>query len=310
MRSKQLILGILVLCGLWSVVCSPWSASSAVADDAPRRFVTPVRLSLSPQSKLTNEVARTRAILEKFEAAGYERGVWVVNDLPEKDKEIRSWVRTCLEAFPSKPVLAIDSAPGCGNTLSDPRKLKVFLRVALPKCDSVIVNYTMLNNHVCITNKAVSNTQAVEIALSNAKLVKKVSRRKFIWVMIFDDKQSATIAKDWTDELDEYADGYWLYRYRWIYWNAGNNGEYGTNTLLTAEKKKPIVRGNFFYRATRVRPGLRQGMTERYHQRMGLWEDWLDAAGYAGFAREIGEEIPNNLDPNRQFVPEANNEEK
>lgn len=339
---------MLICVHLWLLLFAPYRFA-AVADDTPAlftlstvegskveglmRIITPIRLSPELGPALSSEVARTREILDRFQKAGYEHAVWAVDKLPEKEEDIKLWVQTCLEAFPTPPILAIDSKLENGMVSPDPEKLKVFLKYTVageartgsgleftpskakgeskrpdPKerpIHSVIVNFSKLNNCECDLN----SSQAIALAKKNAELVRSLSKDKFLWLLVHDwklgtDEQVIKRSGDvWIETLGVLADGYWIYRYRWSDWNAAKSPDYGEGKAWLWDKGKPLIRGNFQYTTTRLRPGLEKDMAENYHQRMDIYEEWIKTSKYAGYAREIGESIPNAVNVNMNFAP-------
>ena len=47
-----------------------------------------------------------------------------------------------------------------------------------------------------------------------------------------------------------------------------------------------------------MRPGLEAELLGNYRQRMPVYEQWIAASGYAGYAREIGDAVPGKISEN------------
>ena len=270
-------------------------ATPVSGDKELMRVVSPVLLCPEPGSKLNTDVLETRNILDGFHKDGYEHAVWYIEHLPEDDSDIGPWVAKCLEAFPAPPILALDSGMKVGFRSG---RLKLLLSKALPKVHSVIVNFPGVNSR----ETAETATMSLKIARRNAELVRKIDPEKFIWLLLLDDAHWSKGAdpKKAAKEFGELADGYWMYRYRWICWNAEKSKHSGMRPI-PFKTSKPVIRAPFQYSATRARPALVKDMTDNYKQRMKMFEEWTKECGYSGYAREIGESIPNKVSVNQSF---------
>lgn len=330
----------LVFCLCFFVADVAFSASSSGTNAPPAplarslRLIGPVRFS-HIQSKAAQSVPEARAILTKFQKAGYSPAIWAVGALPVGTNAIKEWVTTCLAAFPEPPVLALDPAlfsdEAGDNTVSgalvydlDPslnRKsgyqhvretlapflltassLDVFMPLVLKHVHSVMINYTHLNNLACQTRPA----PAIALAQENAVLVRNAAqaagRPVFLWLQVDDGQAAAAGIGEWVEKLGPLVDGIELHS--WHEWNAGQRAEYAQLPEVVKQTGKPVLRGGFRYVAPRMRPGIEKDLMDMFKERNKTYEEWVKKMGFAGYEREIGAFIPGEVSPTMTLLPE------
>jgi len=284
-----------------SAFCLLHSAlGSAQAADL-QRFIGPVRLSYDP-AQAARAVPKTRAILEKFRQGGFNTAIWAVDKLPVKVGEIAPWTMKCLEAFPAKPVIALDFNLGGpankdGNPPPDKERLRLFLGQALPRAHACLANFTHLNNYANPENAPA----AMAAVQANIALVREISPSTVLWLLVDDDPKAAPRIPEWIESMAGLVDGFYLFR--WHEWNAGRETAYAPPAGIR-QTGKPVLRGGFQYMAPRLRPGIERDLIAQYRERMQTYEAWVKSAGFAGYEREIGAFIPGDVSPNMNLLPE------
>ena len=298
MKSRTMI-GVSV----WAALLLLGNPARAVEDggaaqrQAGLRLVEPVRLAAQSGVALSNQVVAARALLARFSKAGF-RAVWAVDALPADPKKLEEWTGACLAAFPEPPVLALAVRLEGTALRPDSAAWRGFLALALPRVHSVVLNYTSLDNYVCVENEA----QAISSVKGLAALAREISPKTFRWLFLDDDPASVGRIAAWTEELGASVEGYYLYFGHGVNTLVGDGLNRAAGPLLASGK--PVIRGGLAYSAPRVRPGLEQDIREQYVERMSRYEDWVAAARYAGYSRLLGKSIPGGVSPNLDYLPD------
>jgi hypothetical protein len=264
-----------------------------------------VRLTSALGAALSNEVAQTRAILERFQKGGFDAAIWAVSDLPEKDGDIAPWTKTCLRAFPGNVIVALDAAADAegGSTPARPR-LQRFLAAACGSGPgsppvSILLNYTRMSNCTKVEN----GRQAIEAAEAHGRLVREVLPGTFAWLLLDDDSTCAGRIPEWVRAVGDLADGYYLDRGHGV--KALDDDSFAATARPLLASGKPVIRGGFCYASPRVRPGIEEDLREQYRERMSRYEQWIAHGSYAGYSRLVGESIPNETSVNMDYAPQG-----
>mgnify|MGYP001606002902 CR=1 FL=1 len=273
------------------------SASSLQPSHGLLGIIGPVRLASEPGAALPDQITAARTILDKFAKAGFQRAIWAVDRLPGKDEDMKPWVESCVKAFPAPPILALDSSIEQDVGTPDPEKLKLFLKEACPRVESVLVNFTHLNNFASTGQE----TEAIEAAHRNAESVRAVAPRMFLWLMVDDDPKFVDSIPRWVAEFDRVVQGYYLYREHGLNIIRDEKSAQIAKTLMA--QKKPVIRCGFAYTAPRMRPGLEDDLRAQYRERMDRYAKWLKQSGFAGYWRIVGDAVPGNVDVNLALLP-------
>jgi len=261
------------------------------------RLVEPVRLTVQTGEALSNQVAAARIVLARFSKTGF-RAVWAVDALPADPKDLAEWTQACLAAFPEPPILALDVGLEGSALRPDSEAMRSFLVPVLAKTHSVVLNYTGLDNYVCVSNQV----QAIAAVKTLAVLVHALSPKTFRWLFLDDDPTSADRIPAWAKELGGSADGYYLYFGHGLSAMSDEGLNRTAGPLLASGK--PVIRGGFAYSAPRVRPALAQDIRDQYAERMSRYEGWLTTAHYAGYSRLLGKSIPGDVSKNLDYLSE------
>lgn len=269
-------------------------AGTALAGDL-MRIISPVRLSSEPGPALDQDVQKTRAVLARFQKGGFEYAVWAVDSLPAAETNIAAWTESCLRAFPGKPILALDIRLENGKVLPDEQHLKAFLTQALPAVDSVLLNYTNLNN------LAAETQDVIEAVKANADLVRNISKNKPLWLYIDWEKEPApAILAAWTNTFAGNVYGFFVQHSHG--WDVKKHPVCAAAGKSLLSLGKPVIRAGFRYMSARSRPGIEEDMAENYRQRIGVYEKWMSNSGFAGCSRDTGGSIPEKINVNLDFI--------
>lgn len=260
------------------------------------KLVEPVRFTAQQGAALSSQVAAAGTILARFSKAGF-RAVWAVDAFPTDPKILAEWTAACLAAFPEPPVLALDARLEGTALRPDSGAWRAFLVLALPKVHSVVLNYTGLDNFVCVENEV----QAIAAVKGLAALAHELSPKTSRWLFLDDDPASAGRIPAWTKALGASADGYYLYFGHGLQAMTDDGLRRSAGPLL--DSGKPVIRGGFAYTAPRVRPGLEQDIQDQYVGRMSRYEEWIATSRYAGYSRLLGKSIPDGVSPNLDYLP-------
>ena len=274
---------------------TPYHVAFAAPPGDLIRIISPVRLPSQPGPELDKAVIDARAILERFQKGGFEYAVWAVDSIP-REEDIKVWTETCLKAFPGKVILAIDAQLKDGKSSLPAEALKPFLKQALPKVHSVLVNFSDLSNCSCSSNSA----EALALVRANADIVRSVSKKKFTWLLVDDCAKGAPLIPEWNAALGESANGFFVERaHEWI---VANDKSFNEAAQPLIKSGKPVIRAGFRYSCARPRPGIEQDIADNYKQRTAIYEKWIGDTGQAGYSREIGEAVPRTVSAATAFV--------
>jgi len=278
----------------------------------PMRILEPVRLTNVLKDKksgktsqaLLAEISETRSVLERFTKGGYGHAIWAVERLPADPEHIAPWVAECRKAFPGKLILALDTAPTT-NFLAT-KSGELFLNAALPHCESVLVNYTRLDNYHCKANVA----KASGVVRVNIAAVRKAAPRKFIWLLVNDmwsdqelvnlrppEDDTARVAgiRSWVGELGALVDGFMLRRMHSLITARYPEKVTCAEEAALLKTGKPVLRGGLIMVCPTLRPGIEKDIMERYARRVAEYEKWIGKRKYAGYTRTLGPEIPSGM---------------
>lgn len=262
------------------------------------RIITPVRLASELGSKLDSDIAQTRQILERFQKGGFNYAIWAVDKLPEKQEDIMAWADKCLDAFPGQVVIALDGKLEPQNATLNNESLAAFLKHVLPKAHSIMVNYGSLSN--CSYRERTA--EAIAQVRANIELVRSISPKTFIWLLLEDCPKSCDKIPEWTASLGNLVDGYQLWQDHGI--NAINDDRLAKVDKPLLDSGKPVIRGNFMYMSPRLRPGLEEDLREQYNDRLGRYEIWLAENRFTGYSRLIGDSVPQAVCVNMNYLQE------
>lgn len=260
-------------------------------------IIGPVRLDPEPGAALADQATAALAILEKFQKGGFVRAIWAVDRLPKKDGDVKPWVENCMKVFPAPPILALDSSIEQDVATPDQEKLKLFLQEACPRVESVLVNFTRLNNFASVAYE----TQAIDLVRRNAEAVRAITPKMFLWLMVDDDPKSVDSIPRWTVELGRDVQGYFLYREHGL--NIISDEKSARSAQALMANKKPVIRCGFAYTAPRMRRGIEDDLRAQYRERMDRYTKWLKQSGFTGYWRIVGDAVPGNVDVNLALLP-------
>lgn len=281
-----------------------------VVDDGVMRVLCPVRIlpvlwedkdHKTVSKRLKTELVETRHILDRFRPAGFNHAIWAVGELPGNDKDIELWTRTCLEAFPYPPIVAIDVDLTGASDKNSMDGFRIFLRSASSDTaggaiESILVNFARLDNLSC-SNKL---DQAIAQIHQNVALSKDAMPDAKLWLLVSDQDGATNNVETWVAALGDSVDGFFVHR--WHSWNEQKRPEKETLCSQIRKRGKPIIRAGFQYQCSRVRPGIEKDIAEYYVWRIERYEQWIADRKYAGYCREIGNSIPDEIHANRDFV--------
>ena len=273
-----------------------WAGDAVKGPAISMKLVEPVGFPVE-NAALAARVAVNKPLLERFDKAGYG-AVWQVDRLPQDATNLATWVKTCLKTFPTPPILAMDARLENGALSPSLEAWDRFLKLALPKARSVIVNYRGLDNFSCVTNEEA----AIAACLQLARLVRQHDSKAFRWLMLDDDPTSAERMSRWIARLQSSVEGYYLYYNHGLAMLGDSRMAQAAGPVLSTGK--PVIRGGFTYTAPRVRPGLGKDLREQYGERMKRYEAWITAGGYAGYSRLLGNAGTGGESPNLVYLPE------
>lgn len=293
-QSGRWTVGVALLVGMcW---CWPSLSVAAVEQGGLVRIIAPVRLSPQLGPRLVDEVTRTRAILVRFQNAGFQHAIWVVREIPHDKDKIKPWAETCLHAFPGKPILALE-ALGEGETiLPETGELEVLLDAVRGAVDSVMINFSAASNLEVGDDEA----WARKAARRNMRLINRIGLGVSTWLYVSDEYRSQGDADLWLAEFGRQVDG--LYLYHTHSWNPGRVEKHDEAVRDLLQRGKPVILGGFRYTCPRRRPGIERDIKQNYIRRIPVYEAWIEDRGCAGYAREIGRAVPNAVQVNRDFV--------
>lgn len=275
------------------------AAGPELKTDGLLRIVSPVRFSASGEPA----AVQARSILAKYAKHGYNRALWAVDELPEEPEQFDKWMDAALSAFESPPVLAVDTKLIQARLSPAPETLAMFLRRVLPHVHSVVLNHRHLSNFSCGEEPA-----AMGVVEQNFKLIRAISPHTFTWLYLNDapwfgddhegqwQKHKDKLIRDyqtWVQRLKDLPDGYFLYCQH--PWTARVKPECIEQAKFLLGKGRPVIRAGLEYRSPRLRPGIEGILNERYARRMKAYEQWVGAAGFRGYSRVIGSEIPKDM---------------
>jgi hypothetical protein len=278
-------------------------SNSAHAADKMIRLVTPCKLSSEPDTKLEDQAAKTRAILGPFRESGFTGALWIVDKVPVEHKDMKSWLTTCLSAFPIKPLVAVPSSEHVEDQAFE--KYQEFFRLAFEKhgwflwtrreCGGVILNYDDNSKHTQL-GYSEERAQSVDKMIG---AIKAIDPNVKPWLTL-DSASSQEDVKKWLQSLGDKVGGFYIQGTHNIGSVSGMNAEALRQLLAT---KKPIIRGDFIYVAPQLRKGLENDLQEQYSQRSVIYEKKLIETGFAGYSRVLGESIPDYVGVNLLYVP-------